>query len=84
MLQMVFSKVNELRQKHIRPFIRSLIIDREGEKDNHQLTYYRLLEDNHQLEDNQQLGDNHQFEDNHPIEDKEKLTYLHYLKIYPA
>ena len=35
MLQMVFSKVNELRQKHIRPFIRSLIIDREGEKDNH-------------------------------------------------
>ena len=68
MLQMVFSKVNEIRQKHIRPFIRSLIIDREGEKDNHQLTFTDYLK---QFEDNQQFGDNHQFEDNHPIEDNE-------------
>ena len=43
MLQMVFSKVNEIKQKHIQPSIRSLIIDREGEKDNHQLTYTDYL-----------------------------------------
>ena len=42
MLQMVSSKVNiyKIRQKHIRPFIQSLIINREGVKDNHKLTYY--------------------------------------------
>ena len=49
MLQMVFLKVNEIRQRHIRPFIRPLIIDREGEKDNHQLTYTDYLRINTNL-----------------------------------